>query len=252
MAVRRELRLSALAGAACLAVAAPLWGPPVLREIPWFRVRRVEVSGTRLLAPHQVLAAARIPAGENLWDDLDRLESAIRAHPAIASVAVSRDLPGTLRIRIEEKRPIAYVETDVLAPITAGGELIPIDPARARMDLPVIRGAWSKLPAALRGGLLVEMERIAEADPALLAHVSEIRGQNDKLEVLVLSHPLAEILLPVGADLTRLAQLRAVLADLERRLPPVDASGEVTAPARVDLRFKEQVVVRLPSSAALS
>jgi cell division protein FtsQ len=242
----RKLRIAALASVGVLAAASPFWGPRVLRELPWFRVERVEISGTRLLAPHQVLEAARIPADENVWDDLGTLERAIRAHPAIASVAVSRDLPRTLRIRVEEKRPIAYVEMAALAPITAAGEVLPIDPARARMDLPVIRGSWSKVSPALRRGLLAETERISQADPTLLAHVSEIRGQNDRLEVLVLSHPLAEILLPVGADLTRLAQLRAVLADLERRMP------NESAPAHVDLRFQEQIVVRLPSSVALS
>ena len=250
--MRRSVRIAALGALGVALAASPFWGPRVLREMDWFRVRRVEISGTRLLAPHQVLAAAKLPAGENVWGDLGRLESAIAAHPAIATVSVSRYLPGTLRIRVEEKRPIAYVEMSALAPITAAGELLPVDPARARMDLPVIRGAWSKVSPALRSGLLAETERISQADPALLAHVSEIHGQNGRLEVLVLSHPLAEILLPVGADLTRLAQLRAVLADLERRMPSTDATGQPTAPARVDLRFQEQIVVRLPSSVALS
>ena len=237
-----------LVGGGCLVAASPFWGPHLLREVPWFRVRRVEISGTRLLAPHQVLATARIPAGENVWGDLGELETALRAHPAIATAAVSRELPGTLRIRVEEKRPIAYVEMGALAPITARGELLPVDPARARMDLPVIRGPWAKASPTLRRGLLTETERIGLADPTLLAHVSEIRGQDDRLEVLVLSHSLAEILLPVGADLTRLAQLRAVLADLERRLPPAEPDGGASPAAHVDLRFQEQIVVRLPTS----
>ena len=249
--MRRKLRLAGLGAVALLAATSPLWGPRTLREVDWFRVRRVEISGTRLLAPHQVLAAARLPAGENVWGDLGRLERAIGAHPAIAAVTVSRDLPGTLRIRVQEKRPLGYVEVGALAPITARGELLPIDPTRARMDLPLIRGAWEKTPAALRRGLLAEMERISGADPALLANVSEIHAQDGKLEVLVLSHALAEILLPVGANLERLAQLRAVLSDLERRLPP-DSLGRLAPAARVDLRFEQQIVVRLPSSVATS
>src|SRR5688572_1377202 len=110
MPVRRKLRLAGLGALGLVVAASPFWGPRVLREIDWFRVRRVEISGTRLLAPHQVLAAAKLPAGENVWGDLGRLESAIGAHPAISAVTVSRDLPGTLRIRVQEKRPVAYVE----------------------------------------------------------------------------------------------------------------------------------------------
>ena len=37
----------------------------------------------------------------------------------------------------------------------------------------------------------------------------------------------------------------------ERRLPP-DSLGRPAAAAHVDLRFQEQIVVRLPSSVALS
>jgi cell division septal protein FtsQ len=246
-----RLRLAALAGAGLLALASPLWAPPALRRVPWFAVRRVEISGTRLLAPHQVLAASGIHAGQNVWEELRPLERALRANPAVAAATVSRHLPGTLRIRIEEKQPIAYVELDALAPITARGEILPVDPARAPMDLPVIRGPWKKEPPTLRQGLLAETERLRRADPALLAHVSEIRGQDGKLDVLVLSHPLAQIVLPFGMDVARLAELRAVLTDLERRLPPAAAAGPAPT-ARVDLRFQEQIVVRLPSSVALS
>jgi cell division protein FtsQ len=245
-------RIAALAATGLLVVASPFWGPPLLREVPLFRVRRVEISGTLLLAPHQVLAASGIRAGQNVWEKLAPLEKALRAHPAVAAATVSRHLPGTLRIRIEEKRPIAYVEMGALAPITARGELLPVDPARAPMDLPVIRGAWARERPAMRKGLLAETERLGEADPALLARVSEIRSQDGKLDVLVLTHPLAEIVLPFGVGPERLSQLRAVLTDLERRLPPPDALGHPSPTARVDLRFQEQIVVRLPSPVSLS
>lgn len=241
----RRARVAALAAVGAVALASPLWGPQVLREVPWFAVRRVEISGTRLLAPHQVLATAGVGEGRNLWAELGPVESALRAHPAVAGATVSRRPPHTLRIRIEEKRPIAYVEAGALSPITARGEILPVDPAR--LDLPVIRGAWAETTPALRGALLAETDRLARTDPALLARVSEIRGASGRADVLVLTHALAEITLPVGVSSARLAQLRAVLADLERRLPlPVD--GAPAPVASVDLRYEEQIVVRLPPS----
>jgi cell division protein FtsQ len=241
MAVSRRGWLVGAAGVALLATAAPAVAPLLLRQLPWFAARRVEISGTRLLAPHEVLAAARVRPGHNVWDDTGALEEALRGHPAIAAATVQRRLPSTLRIRVQEKHPVAFVEMGALAPITREGELLPLDPARTPIDLPVIRGSWADADRTLRSQLLRETDRLARLDPALLAEVSEIRPAEGS-RVLILSHALADIVIPVGATPGRLAQLRAVLADLERRAP----AG--AAPARVDLRFGEQIVVRLPSS----
>lgn len=246
MDVKVKGRLVLLAGAAAAVASAPLWGPPALARLDWFGVTRVEISGTRLLAPHDVLAASRVGRERNVWDPTEPVEAALRRHPVIAGATVTRKLPGTLRIRVEEKLPIAYVEAEVLSPITAAGEILPVDPARARVDLPIIRGGWAATEAAWKRRLLAETDRLRRADPALLAQVSEIRRAPGKADVLLLAHPLGEILVPVGAQPERLAQLRAVLAELDRRLP-ADSAGASGA-ARIDLRYGDQIVVRLPSS----
>jgi hypothetical protein len=116
------------------------------------------------------------------------------------------------------------------------------------VDLPILRGPWDRLPAALRAELLGETARLSHLDPALLADVSEIRVADSSAHALLLTHRLADIVLPVGAGSDRLAELHAVLTDLEGRLP---ASGADAAPARVDLRYGEQVVVRIPSSVSV-
>lgn len=239
----RHLAIAALAAAA---LSAPLWGPAGLRRVGAFQVKRVEVSGTRLLAPHAVLAASGIRAGQNVWDDAAGWEEALRAHPAVAEARVTRRLPGTLRVRVEEKRPVALVEAGALRPATAAGEVLPIDPSRSAVDLPILRGSWADAGGreAARG-LLTELGRLAELDPGLLAEVSEVRAGEEGAAVLVLSHRLAEIVVPAGLESGRLAQLRAVLGDLERRGAPAEAPRPA---ARVDLRFRDQIVVRLSSS----
>jgi cell division protein FtsQ len=244
--MRIPIRWLAIAALAATGLASPFWGPLLLRRIGWFEVRRVEVSGTRLLAPHVVLAASGIRQGSNVWDDPAAWEGALRGHPAVAEARVTRRFPATLRVRVLEKRPVAFVEHGALRPATASGELLPIDPARSAVDLPIVRGAWSDAAEqrAVRG-LLGEMGRLTELDPGLLSEVSEVRAGAEGPGVLVLSHRLAEIVLPAGQDSGRLAQLRAVLGELQRRLP--DSGGNGPA-ARVDLRFRDQIVVRLLSS----
>jgi cell division protein FtsQ len=241
-------RLHWVAGVALLAVGLSgwLWGDEALSRLEWFEVKRVEVAGNRYLAPHDVLRAASIHRGQSVWDDAESWEDALRAHPGIEDARVTRRLPGTLRVRIREKSPIAYVQARSLMPATAAGEIFPIDPARAPLDLPIVRGPWpDTLAAGPTRRLLAEVGRLGELDPGLLADVSEIRTAANDPAVLILSHRLGEITLPGGASPDRLAELRAVLQDLDRRgaLAP-----EGTGPASVDVRFEAQIVVRFQSS----
>jgi cell division protein FtsQ len=243
MTVKRKLLWSAAGAVAVVAVLAPLWAPPLLRRVAWFQVRSVEISGTRLLAPQRVLADANVRRGQNVWDDPAAWERGLLADPVIAAATVERRLPHTLRIRVREKQPLAYVEDGTLRLVTAAGEILPLDPTRTTIDLPVIRGEWTKMPAGERSALLAEADRLSRIDPALLAGVSEIRAFDSTATVVVLEHRRAEIVLPSGAGAARLAELGAVLDDLGHRVP----AGS-PAPARVDLRFGDQIVVRLPSS----
>ncbi len=246
----KRLLLALLAVVAAGAGTAPLWAPPLLARTPWFPTERVEVTGARLLAPQEVLAASGIRMRGSLWRDPARWEAALRRHPVIAEARVSRRLPGTLRVRVTEKTPVALVQGETLVPATAEGEVLPVDPSRVPLDLPLLRGRAAagrdrRLRDAAVRALLAETGRLERLDPALAARVSEVRAGPGGSLRLVLSAPAAEVLLPPGAGAGRLRQLHAVLADVRRRLPAEGAAGT----ARIDLRYADQVVVRLPQLA---
>lgn len=240
--MRARLRRVLLATTAIGVVAAGIVGVShLLREMRYFEVRAVEVSGVHLLAPHEVVHAAAIREGQTVWDDPAAWERALESHAAIESAQVSRRFPGTLVIRVEEKRAVAYVEEGSLTPVTGAGERLPVDPTRAPAHLPIARGAeGEEVPVRL----LAEVERLTRLDPELFSDVSEVRARDPEGRTLLLHHRKADVLIPAGAAAARLAELRVVLAHLERGPAPGDAEGV----ARVDLRFAEQVVVRLPPS----
>lgn len=225
-----------------VAASAPAWGPPVLQRVDAFRVERVEVSGIRLVAPQEVLSASGIRAGDNVWDDAAKWEEALRRHPVLADAQVTRRLPGTLRVRVREKAPVALLDAGTLRPATAGGEILPVDPARVPVDLPIVRTrrAGEAARDSLARPLLAEIARLSGLDPELGARISEVRRAPGGELSLLLAQPAAELVVPAGAGARRLRELRAVLRELDR------AAAAGRGRPLVDLRFEDQIVVRFP------
>jgi len=244
---RRVARVSAavalVAGLGYFAMRAP----DLLRELEFFRIERVEVSGVRLLAPHEVLAASGVRRGQSVWDDPEPWLAALRAHPGVRDVIVERSLPGTLRIRIDERRPVALVESDALRLATADGLLLPVDPAVAEVDLPLVRGEvgeGERVGDETTLRLLAEAEHVARLDPGLASRVSEIRAEGSTGVLLVLGDLGVEVAIPSGITSEQLRRLDAVLADLARRVEPDQTNARGL---RVDARFRDQIVVRFTS-----
>lgn len=213
----------------------PLWGPLSLRRVSHFAVRRVDVSGTRMLAPHEVLAASGIRSGQNVWNDPTDWESALRGHPVIEDARVSRRLPSTLLVRVRERQPAGLIDRGALQPVTADGTVLPIDPARAPLDLPLLRTRGLAPPVAR--SLVAESGRLASLDPGLWARVSEVHPAAPRGLALRVAESRAEVILPQGVDQLRLRQLRSTLDYLAGHV-----QRDSTAPVRVDLRWEDQIV----------
>ncbi|QUI31297.1 FtsQ-type POTRA domain-containing protein [Streptomyces alfalfae] len=86
-----------------------LW---VLYGSPWLRLERVEVSGTEVLTPRQVLDAADAPVDAPLISvDTSALEERIRSElPRIDSVDVSRTWPHEIGLEVTERKPVLLLE----------------------------------------------------------------------------------------------------------------------------------------------
>ncbi|HEX9107907.1 MAG TPA: FtsQ-type POTRA domain-containing protein, partial [Longimicrobiales bacterium] len=117
-----------------LATAAPRW----LRRADAFRVRRVDVVGTRYLEPHAVLAASGIGRSASVFDDPAPWRARVLRLPMITDATVERRLPSSLVIRVVEAEPVALAATPDLVPVDARGAVLPIPPGSADLDLPVL------------------------------------------------------------------------------------------------------------------
>lgn len=221
--LRRILLLVALAAAATV----PWWGPPVLAQLAFFRVRRVEVAGARYIPARDILRRLAVDTTDSVWDPLAPLERRVASHPSVRHVAITRRLPGTLVVTVTEWQPVALIPgPGGLRPVDQRGVPLPTDPSRTPVDVPVL---VQRDTAVLRllGELLVQV-------PALFGRVSEVRrtGRGELLFRLGT--------LPVRArgDVTprRLWEVEPVEQDLIRRQRRV---------VELDLRFRDQVIARV-------
>ncbi len=226
------LRRGAVAAASVAAVAAgasaPWWGRRALAGLAFFRVRAVEVDGTRYLSPGDVVARLGIDTTASVWDDARPLEARVRAHPQVRSATIGRKLPGTLVVRIVERTPVALAPTpDGLRAYDASGAMLPIDLTRVDLDLPIVMRPDPRTLALLAA--------LRERSPTLFGQISEVRraATGD----LLLRLPATEIVAPADADAARLAMVVPVQADLARRHLRAET---------LDLRYRDQVVARLP------
>ncbi|MGA5041040.1 cell division protein FtsQ/DivIB [Streptomyces capoamus] len=77
----------------------------------WLRVEHVSVSGTRVLTPAQVRAAAAVPVGDPMISvGTDRIEARLRRTlPRIDTVDVVRSWPHGIGLKVIERTPVLLV-----------------------------------------------------------------------------------------------------------------------------------------------
>jgi cell division protein FtsQ len=236
------------------AASSPWWAPRALTRLAYFRVRRVEIEGARYAPPAELLARLRVDTTWSVWSDLDALAKRVEKHPLIAAVRVERQLPGTLRLIVREREPVAMAPTrGGVTILAADGRVLPIDPSLVGgVDVPVLAAAD---PAALR-----VLDALRHDAPTLYARVSEMRrAGRDELRMTVTPDARAAagragdssavgangggdrapFVLRASPDVSveRFADLLPVERDLARRRVRV---------AEIDLRFRDQVIARLP------
>ena len=206
---------------------APLWGREVLRRMDFFQVRDVEIVGAKYLTPSDIIGRLRVDTTDSVWDDPRPLEQRVAGHPQVSSVQIGRKLPGTLVVRITENLPIALVPfRDGLRPVDVEGKPLPIDPARANVDLPILTSADR--------GVLALLSRVRDAEPALYDRISEVRRVSPSELLVQLNTIPVRMMADVSPD--RFSEVASVEQDLARRNVQV---------VELDFRFRDQVIARL-------
>ena len=199
--------------------------PPLLGRLEFFRVQKLELRGLRNLDAEVVGRAIPLEPGRSIFDDLGAIQRAADTLAGVASARVSRRLPGTIVVEVEEVDPVVLVmHGGRLVPVGAQGEYLTFDPTTAAPDLPLIAEADSRVTGFLA--------RARDADATFFSRIvtaglsgPDVEAQVDGRRYLFRPDAGAEVIQAVTA----------VAQDLDRRGRPW---------AELDARFAGQVVVR--------
>jgi hypothetical protein len=192
--------------------------PFLLRHIGFFRVRRVELVGVRYLAPDSVLAALKLRPRQNIFDDNAEIARRAESLAGVVTASVDRKLPGTLRVSILERIPVAFTPgPDRLVAVDGDGRPLPYNPAATGLDLPLVPRADSILIRTLAAIRLNDSALFQDVDAARRAAGTGVMLQLADRRVLLSGIPAPEDVRAVGTVRRHLASTGRKYAELDSR-----------------------------------
>ena len=248
----RRLLSRALYLAPMAAVGGLLWGgmklPALFAASPEFRLQALEVKGLRLLHGRDILAASGLHEGQNLFlVNLNEVAGQVQTLPWVRRAELERRPPDRLRVKVVERRRLAWIRLEQLYGIDEEGVLLPAEKeegeTRADLDLPVFDkfvgiqagkkpGDQVATPALLQA--LDWWRQAREQDAEFSLNISEVQPLPGGNVCLLMVGDGLEVRLPVDRVGERLWVVKNLMQRIYREFPE---------PAYLDLRFAGQAVV---------
>jgi hypothetical protein len=140
-------RLTVLIAVAAGAVAAGRLVEQHVRRAKAFETTTIELEGTQRLSRDQVLAAAGLALGKNVFEvSPEQAEERLRSHPFVAEASVTRRLPGSYRIVLQEQELAAVLQVgEQLLLVGQDATAVRLGKAPYAKKLRRLRGIFDKL-----------------------------------------------------------------------------------------------------------
>jgi len=212
-------------------------------------IRNIEITGTQKLSHDYILKLAHLGPQTNLLALRPaRVERALRAHPWIAKVELTRQWPNRLTIHLTERVPLALVQLEELYYIDGQGSLFKPSSPGDPHDFPVITGLSREHFSGESGALPVLVSKVMElldllkeAPQALRAsQVAEIHVDPERGFTLYLNG--LKTAFDLGFD-----DLPKKIQNLTRVWPLLAQRGYLTRATRVNLDHPQRLLLSLRS-----
>jgi len=242
--VAREVpKLLKIALVIAMAAALPVGiyhGYHALMRSEYFVVTAIDISGNERVPRREVLELAGLDSRVSIFQvDTDRIADRLLSNPWVVATEVSRELPRTIRIVVDEREPAGWLYWDGLYRVDAEGDLIEAG-SPAQLDGPVISGLeptdaeeeGGERAARIRTALSIVRHYASQGleryDRVGQIHYDELLGFS-----LLTADDQIEIRLGHDRFFERLQRLRDVMATLEGeamagRYILLDGEGDLT------------------------
>ena len=244
---RRVFRFAKLGALVAIVGLAAYHGARLADSRGWldpFLVREVRVTGATLAHPGVLVAEAGLMGAEiHWWSSLHEYVENVERDPFVRSASFQRRFPNRITLEVVERRPVALLALERLAPVDSAGAILPVSAFHHEFDAPILTVAWSPSQVARDGvvrlapvrAMLARLGEIAIHYPVLSREISAIRMDGNGAIVLTLVHAEGDVVMDAATPLSKLALVDDVVRDLRRK---------GVSYTRLDLRFDDQIVVR--------
>jgi cell division protein FtsQ len=213
---------------------------------------QIQSAGNTEFTRDQLLQVFGSDIGRNIfYVPLAKREAALEAQPWIRSAEVMRLLPDTIRVRIQERTPVAFVRIGHdIELVDAEGTLLNMSPstlAARHYSFPVITGLDPNGTPASRAARMQLFARFMTAIDSGPQQLSEQLSEVDLSDLddvrAVVPAQGTDILLHFGTSdyLARFRAYQQHIASWRQQYPNLSA---------VDLRYERQVVLKMADAAA--
>lgn len=207
-----------------------------------FSLKNIKMEGNRFVKRHELLSLVKIEPSVSLLEyDTRKIAAQVEQHPLIRQALVSRSLPSSLVIKVQEKEPIAILNNSKLLALDEKGQPMPMSRTEMFFDYPIISNI--KLPEK-------DSEKNHELNQvidflnftklkhfALYSEISEVSYSNNTGIYFYLNEGITPVIWGNG-------NLQKKSANLLKVLTLLKSENKLQKVKYFDLRFKDQVIVK--------
>jgi len=208
-----------------------------------FKSENIEIIGNEILNDEKIKDLCDYDFGKSEDVNIDKIAEALMKSDFIKGVSVTKRLPRTLNITIEERKPIAFIYGRGLNLIDEKGYLMPLPKIKKSWDLPFICGIKQSL------GKLGE-KTISDDALKAISLVSHLELNNNLMlglisEINMKNNHLFELTMIKGAKIRiNRTGYDKELYVLQNYIKSYLDWSDMTQIDYIDLRFKDQLIVK--------
>ncbi len=212
----------------------------LLQKSGFFTVSAVEISGNKYISKKNIQAIANIDTNQSMYSvKLTAISEALLRNQYIRGVSVTRGLPSTIHIDVQEREPFLYLVDKSIYMVDETGLILEKIPGMPMGKAPFITGISRKemqKDSTILSSAIQLVRKIREVDESLLPLISEVHIRKNRAPELILIKGGAHVKIGDSKHYQRLFLLSQFL----RKQPIINKLKKIKS---VDLTFRNRIVI---------